>query len=249
MPIGTKLYYKYQYSIFKYNLNESEDTINSKPLVKCIRIDTIITLSGKDRKLVLFSEVFDPYGSVNFGIPNEFDDITDYDLFDKDKCSLFYYFKDAVYAIEVSKHIRKLLQNAKTVKDLDDSLSKAIYYSTTDTLLNYWAIEKKEQFKAQFKIQGYSFIFQPFELLKGEKYKKVSDSYTLGNDPYSDFYGVRHKGNDSTDLYTYAAGKWNAKILYSSKEGIIFSDAIAGRGPNEIDLKMKLQKIEYPNPK
>ena len=248
MPIGTKLYYKYQYSIYRYNLNDTEDTITSIPSIKCIRLDTIMTLSDDDRKLVLFSDIVDPYGSVHFGVPTEFEHISDKDLYDKDKCSLFYFFKDAVYAIEVSKRIKILLRNPTIVKALNDSLKMAVYYSATDTTFNYWAMEKKED-KAQFTVGGYKFVFQQFKLLKGEKYRKVSDVYTLGNDAYNDFYGLRSKESDSTDLYLFAGGKWVAKLIYSPRDGIIFSDAFAGGRSDEVDLKMKLQKIEYPNPK
>lgn len=245
MPIGTKLYYKYQYSIYKFNLNESEDTINSKSLIRDIKIDTVIILSGKDRKLVLFSDVFDPYGSSLFGIRNEFKNISVYDLFDKEKCSLFYYFKDAIYGVEVSKQVKGLLMDTKILGELDDSLRNAVFYSNTDTLLNYWVRGKNGQMKVQFKIQGYDFIFQPFKLLKGQEYRKKSDSYTLGTDPFSDFYGLRYKRND-VDVYVYTGGHWYAQLYYSYKKGIISSKAFAGGGEIGINFKMKLLKVEYP---
>ena len=103
MPSGTKLYYKYACRID--SVGEPTTTVFKGDNTSCIQMDTVISLQGNNRKIVVFSQVFDPYGSSQFNLPEKFWHLSDYPLFNQKNCSLFYYFGDAIYGIEVSKKI------------------------------------------------------------------------------------------------------------------------------------------------
>ena len=104
MSVGTKLTYGYTYRFVKVDDSTSDfDTIQKGQKIVTIRIDTIVQFS-ENKKIVLFSEIFDPYGNGLLNMQDEFyNEVIPYGLPNKNKCSLFYFLGDAVYGIAVDK--------------------------------------------------------------------------------------------------------------------------------------------------
>ena len=245
MPIGTKLYYNCKYTFIHSDDNESEDSVGG---IKSIRleIDTIINLNGKDRKIILFSDDFDPSGIDYVDIPKKYNR-EDGSLNNK-MCTMFYSFKHAIYGLYVSKQIKELLRKESFTKALDDCLNQAIYYSTSDTMFsNYLVKYKGDDPYYWIKIQGCEINFTSFQLLLKDIHKKKSNTYS-GEDPYFDFYGYYTEKEPNKYEYVLAKELINSQLIYSPTKGFLQSntDATVHDRQDRTVTEMKLERIEYP---
>jgi len=243
MPSGTKLYYKYACKVDSVGVTTT--TVFKGESLSCIGVDTVISLSGNNRKIVVFSQVFDPYGSSQFNLPERFWHLSDHALFNQEKFSLFYFFGEAIYGIEVTKEFKEQLNKPYVVKALDNTLKNVIYPLTSDNKYSLKLTPDIDYGQSKFIVCGYTFLFQKFKLLKGKNYKKKSIVFRPGEDDYSDFYGLFSK-EENTDKYIYAIGHWQSQILYSPSKGIVSSIADASGGIWHCVYLMDLQKIVYP---
>jgi hypothetical protein len=243
MSAGTKIYYKYSCKVD--SVGETTTTVYKGDSLSCIDVDTVISLSGNNRKIVVFSQIFDPYGSPQFNLPERFWHLSDYALFNEKKCSLFYFFGEAIYGIEVKKEFKEQLNKSYVVKALDDTLKNIIYPLTSDNKYSLQLTPDIDYGQSKFRVCGYTFLFQKLKLLKGQNYKKKSIVFRPSQDDYSDFYGLFSKG-ENIDKYIFALGHWQSQILYSPSKGIISSKADALGGIWHCVYLMDLQKIEYP---
>lgn len=245
MPVGTKLHYSCNYIFIHTDDNESEDSVRgSKPI--CLKIDTIFNLNGKDRKIVLFSDDFDPSGIDYVDIPKKYS--TEDGNLNKGMCTMFYFFKHAIYGLYVSKKIKNHLKENFFVKALDDSLKQAVYYSTTDTIFsNYLVKYKGGDPNYWIKLQGCEIYFTPFQFLLKDIHKKKSNTYS-GEDPYFDFFCYYSKKGPNVDEYILIEKLINSQLLYSSIKGFLQSntDAAVHNRQDHAVTEMKLERIEYP---
>ncbi|SEA22976.1 hypothetical protein SAMN05192529_11125 [Arachidicoccus rhizosphaerae] len=245
MPIGTKLYYECKYTFIHSEENGSEDSVRGTKSIS-LTLDTIISLNGQDRKLILFSDDFDPSGIDYVNIPKKYG--KGEDNLNSKMCTLFYCFKHAIYGLYVSKQIKELFRKKSFITALDDSLNQAVYYAISDTMFsNYQVKYKGDNPYYWIRIQGCEINFSSFQFLLKEIHKKSSENYS-GEDPYFDFYGYYKERAPKKYEYVLAKKNINSRLIYSPVKGFLQSktDAAFHGRDNRAVTEMKLEKIAYP---
>lgn len=247
MPIGTRIRYNCSYTFIHTNRsNEFEDSTRGKMTI-LLKIDTIVKFENSDRKVILFSNYFDPSGMDYVMAPKKYYKPINEDI--KSMCTILYIFKHAIYGLCVSSNMKYLLRKESNITALDDSLKKAIYYYSADTIYSNYLVKYKDGNPSYgFKIQNCQVDFTSFQLLLKEIHRKSSDTYT-GEDPYFDFYGFFRKKERNEFEYVLAKENINSHLIYSPTKGFLRSKSVGAVLDrwNRAIVEMKLDNIEYPS--